>query len=90
MQILFTHLHTIKLLLPLIEHYYYFSGGATSLYKNYINLANFMYYEQEHQMSAEWHFFTTSHRRSPCNGIGGAVKVLTANASLQGKKRSFE
>ena len=35
-------------------------------------------------------FFTTSHRRSPCNGIGGAVKVLTANASLQGKKRSFE
>ena len=48
-----------------------------------------MYYEQEHQMSAEWHFFT-SHRRSPCNGIGGAVKVLTANASLQGKKRSFE
>ena len=49
-----------------------------------------MYYEQEHEMSAEWHFFTTSHRRSPCNGIGDAVKVFTANASLQGKKRSFE
>ena len=45
-----------------------------------------MYHEQDHQFSAEWHFFATSLGKSPCDGIGGTVKRLTANASLQGKQ----
>ena len=28
-------------------------------------------------------FFATSHGKSPCDGIGGTVKRLTARASLQ-------
>ena len=34
-------------------------------------------------MSAEWHFFATSHGKGPCDGVGGTVKRLAARASLQ-------
>ena len=34
-------------------------------------------------IDAEWHFFATSHGKSPCDGIGGTVKTLVARASLQ-------
>ena len=34
-------------------------------------------------IDATWVFFATSHGKSPCDGIGGTVKRLTARASLQ-------
>ena len=34
-------------------------------------------------MKAEWHFFATSHGKSPYDGIGGTIKRLVATASLQ-------
>jgi len=35
-------------------------------------------------IDAEWHFFATSHGKSPCDGVGGTVKRLAARlASLQ-------
>ena len=34
-------------------------------------------------MSAEWHFFATSHGKGPCDGLGGTLKRLAARASLQ-------
>lgn len=34
-------------------------------------------------LQAEWHFFLTSHGKSPCDGLGGTVKRLVARASLQ-------
>ena len=30
-----------------------------------------------------WSFFATSHGKSPCDGLGGTIKRLTARASLQ-------
>ena len=36
-----------------------------------------------YELKAEWHFFATSHGKSPCNGIRGTVKCLLARASLQ-------
>ena len=33
-----------------------------------------------------WNFFATSHGKSPCGGIGGTVKRVTARASLQRTK----
>jgi hypothetical protein len=32
---------------------------------------------------AEWHFFATSHGKSACDGVGGTLKRLAAEASLQ-------
>jgi hypothetical protein len=34
-------------------------------------------------VSAERHFFATSHRKGPADGIGGTVKRLAAKTSLQ-------
>ena len=34
-------------------------------------------------MKAEWHFFATSHGKSPCDGVGGTVKREAAKKSLQ-------
>ena len=31
-------------------------------------------------ISAEWMFFTTSYCKSPCHGIGGAVKTTCSQA----------
>ena len=61
----------------------YFTDGAASQYKNYKNLKNLCCHKQDFDIDAEWHFFATSHGKSPCDGIGGTVKRLVARASLQ-------
>ena len=61
----------------------YFSDGAASQYKNYKNFSNICHHEKDHGVPAEWHFFATSHGKSPCDGVGGTVKRLVSRASLQ-------
>jgi hypothetical protein len=62
----------------------HFSDGNAAQYKNRKEIIN-IYHEQDFGLSAEWHFFTTSHGKGPASGIGGAVKRLAAKASLQNK-----
>ena len=64
----------------------YYSDGAASQYKNYKNLTNLCHHYTDFKIPAEWHFFATSHGKSPCDGIGGTVKRLVARASLQATK----
>ena len=64
----------------------YFSDGASSQYKNYKNFINLCYHKDDFGIDLEWGFFGTSQGKSPCDGIGGSVKILTRNASL---KRSY-
>jgi len=73
----------IKQVLPGISKIIYFSDGAASQYKNYKNLTDLYDHRADFQLDAEWHFFATSHGKSPCDGIGGTVKRVTARASLQ-------
>ena len=51
--------------------------------QNFYNLSKF---SNEFGVSAEWNFFATSHGKSPCDGLGGTIKHLTAQESL---KRPF-
>ena len=44
---------------------------------------NLCYHKTDFGCQAEWHFYATSHRKGPCDGIGGTVKHLAAKASLQ-------
>ena len=78
-----TLLKHIKETKPQTRKIFYFSDGAASQYKNYKNLSNLCHHEQDYGLPAEWHFFATSHGKSPCDGIGGTVKRLVARASLQ-------
>ena len=51
--------------------------------KNCKNLIILCHDNSDHDLEAEWNLFSTSHGKSPCDGIGGTVKRLTAHASLQ-------
>ena len=63
----------------------YFSDGAVSQYKNYKAFISLCFHERDHSLKAEWHFFATSHGKSPFDGVGGTVKPLVANASLKAR-----
>ena len=68
---------------PHLQNIKYFSDGAISQYMNYKSLVDLMFYEYDHQLKAEYHFFATSHGKSPCDGISGTIKREAALASLQ-------
>ncbi|XP_048845329.1 uncharacterized protein LOC125716737 isoform X3 [Brienomyrus brachyistius] len=76
-------LDNIRNELPPISRIMYFSDGAAGQYKNCKNFSNLCNHKEDFGILAEWHFFATSHGKSPCDGIGGTVKRLTAKASLQ-------
>lgn len=73
----------IKEVLPGVQKVHYFSDGCAQQYKNFKNFLNLCYHKEDFGMEADWTFFATSHGKSPCDGIGGTVKRLTARASLQ-------
>ena len=54
-----------------------------SQYKNCNNFTNLCFHHEDFDIHAEWNFFTTSHGKTPCDGIGGTVKRLVRRASLQ-------
>ena len=68
---------------PNVKKLEYFSDGSAGLNKNFKNLINLTLHHQDFSLDASWTFFATSHGKSPCDGIGGTVKRLTARASLQ-------
>ena len=69
--------------MPFIHKVEYFSDGCAGQYKNFKNLLNLCNHKEDFGIDANWTFFATSHGKSPCDGIGGTVKRLTARASLQ-------
>ncbi|CAF2145756.1 unnamed protein product, partial [Rotaria magnacalcarata] len=82
------HLFQRKLIMFLKEKYEvlkitYFTDGCAAQYKNCKNFINLCYHEEYFGMTAEWHFFATSHGKGPCDGVGGTVKREAARASLQ-------
>ena len=79
----------IKQVMPSVTKIYYFSDGAASQYKNFKNFSNLTMHFEDFGISAEWHFFATSHGKSPCDGIGGTVKREVARASLQATTTGF-
>ena len=41
------------------------------------------YHYCNNALHAEWHFFTKSHGKNACDGIGGTIKQIAAYVSLQ-------
>ena len=54
-----------------IQKVFYFSDGSGAQYKNYKNLTNLLFHEEDFGLKAEWHFFGTSHGKNACDGVGG-------------------
>ena len=72
----------IKERLPKVKHMEYYSDGCAGQYKNFKNLMNLRYHESDFGIDAIWSFFATSHRKSPCDEIGGIVEMKIARTSL--------
>ena len=84
------HLFQRKLVLFLTEQFganpkkiIYMSDGCAGQYKNCYNFTNLCNHEEDFGVPAEWHFFATSHGKSPADGIARTVKRTAAKASLQ-------
>ena len=69
--------------IPNVKNIEYFSDGCAGQYKNKSNFFNLCKHEVDFGLKANWTFFATSHGKSPCDGIGGTVKRITAKVSLQ-------
>lgn len=61
----------------------FFSDGAASQYKNKKNFLNLCMFETDFGIKAEWHFFATSHDKSPCDALGGAFKRNVRNYNMK-------
>ena len=61
----------------------YFSDGCAAQYKNRYSFINLIHHYEDFGLKAEWNFFTTSHGKNACDGIGGTLKRSAARASLQ-------
>ena len=72
----------LKTKYPFIQAVEYFSDGCAGQYKNFKNLLNLTYHLTDFGLSANWNFFTTSHGKSACDGIGGAIKRKLVHRSL--------
>ncbi len=81
--------HIKENLNPAMKKAHYFSDGCAGQYKNCKNFFNLCLHQADFGVNCIWSFFATSHGKSPCDGIGGTVKRLTARASLQRVSRNF-
>ena len=73
----------IKEIIPTLKKVIFFTDGSAKEYKNCKNIYNLCQLQDEFGVSGEWNFFATSHGKSPCDGLGGTVKHLTALESLK-------
>ena len=73
----------LKLEITDLKKVYFFTDGCAAQYKNFKSFYNLANINQEFNIDAEWNFFATSHGKSPCDGLGGTVKRMTAQESLK-------
>jgi hypothetical protein len=86
------HLHIEKMIrflktrISYVQKIIYMSDGAGGQYKNKKNFLNICYHKKDFDISCEWNFFATSHGKSPCDGVGAAIKKIARLASLRNNK----
>lgn len=68
---------------PEVRTIHYWTDGCAMQYKNLKTFKNLCCHDADFGFKAFWHFFATSHGKSTCDGIGGAVKRSVTAASLQ-------
>ena len=67
----------------MVSEIIYFSDGCAGQYKNWKIFLNLCLPENYFGIPADWHFFATSHGKSPLDGIGNTIRREATRASLQ-------
>ena len=65
----------IKINYPQVKKIIYFSDGCAGQYKNRYNFINILNHEKDFELQVEWNFFSTSHGKNACDGIGGTLNI---------------
>lgn len=60
--------------LPFVKQIKYVSDGAGSQFKNYKNIGNLCFHQEDFGIPASWIFTATSHGKSTCDGMSAVVK----------------
>ncbi|KYQ54441.1 hypothetical protein ALC60_06673 [Trachymyrmex zeteki] len=63
----------------------FFSDGAKQHFKNKYQMINLIHYQDDFDVSAEWHVHATAHGKSASDGIGALYKREAARYSLMCK-----
>ena len=77
------HEHYVSKEFPFLHKVFYFSDGSAAQYKNFKNLTNLIFHQNDFHIHAEWNFFATLHGKNVFNRVGGTIKRLAAHASIQ-------
>ena len=72
----------IKSHFPHVKNVEYYSDGCAGQYKNCTNFLYVCQHKNLYGLNAQWIFFASSHGKSPCDGVGGALKREAAKESL--------
>lgn len=70
---------------PAIDHIDFVSDGCAGQFKNRFTLSNLLHSNEDFGVSGSWHFYPTSHGKSPADGVGGAFKRSVYNRALSGQ-----
>lgn len=70
---------------PALDHIDFVSDGCAAQFKNRFTLSNLLFSNEDFGVSGNWHFFPTSHGKSPADGVGGAFKRSVYNRALSGQ-----
>ena len=73
----------IKEVNPVVTKIHYFSDGCARLYKTCNHFFNLCHHRNDFFVDCVSNFFATIHGKSPSDIVGGTVKRVTAQTSLQ-------
>ena len=68
------------------KNVHYWSDGPSSQFKNQFLFTNPLFHGQDHQAKTDWNFFVTAHGKGKNDGVGGDVKNVVWQKTLQQKE----
>lgn len=79
------YLQHLKKKVPGLKHVKYWTDGCAAQYKSFKTVANLCHHELDFGLTAEHHYFPTSHGKTANDGVGGAFKRAATLASIRGE-----
>ena len=69
-----------------VKNVHYWSDGPSSKFKKQFLFTNPLFHGQDHQAKTDWNFFVTAHGKDKNDGVGGDVKNVIWQKTLQQKE----
>ncbi|KAK3909533.1 ARL14 effector protein [Frankliniella fusca] len=79
------YLQHLKMKVPGLKHVKYWTDGCAAQYKSFKTVANLCHHELDFGLTAEQHYFPTSHGKTANDGVGGTFKRAATLASIRGE-----